>query len=341
MLWGFAAPAETLRIATYNADLSASGPGLLLHDLRKQDLPPQRMAAVQAIADIGADVILVTGVDFDLRGEAVSTLAERLGKEGARYPYHLALRPNTGVPTGYDLDGNGQLNEPRDAQGWGRFPGEGGMAVLSRLPIGTEVRDFSGFLWVDLPGNLMPDRDPARDVQRLHTTGAYEVPILLPDGNTLRLLAFYASPPAFDGPEDRNGRRNHDEAAFWLRLLAGELPFPAPAPPFVLLGQSSLDPEDGGGRPDALHKLLTHPALQDPGPRGSHERSEPAHTGDPALDTALYDKLGGLRVDLVLPSSDLAISDAGVLWPAEDDPRAKMLSQASRHRPVWVDISLP
>ncbi|MFM7654192.1 MAG: endonuclease/exonuclease/phosphatase family protein, partial [Paracoccaceae bacterium] len=188
--------------------MSAPGPGLLLHDLRKVDTPPQRAAVVAAIAALDADVLVLTGVDYDLRGEALAGLNALLAAAGSPYPYRLALRPNTGVPTGRDMDRNGQLGEPRDAQGWGRFAGEGGVAVLSRLPIGPDVRDFSGFLWADLPGNLMPPDDPGKDVQRLHTTGAYEVPIVLPGGKGLLLLVFYASPPVFDGPEDRNGRRN-------------------------------------------------------------------------------------------------------------------------------------
>jgi hypothetical protein len=253
----------------------------------------------------------------------------------------LALRPNTGVPTGRDLDRNGQLGEPRDAQGWGRFAGEGGIAVLSRLPIGQDIRDFSGFLWADLPGNLMPEDDPARDLQRLHTTGAYEVPIELKGGKSLRLLVFYASPPVFDGPEDRNGRRNHDEAAFWLRLLEGGLPMPPPDRPFVILGQTSLDPMDGEGRPQALRGLLAHPALQDPQPRGDHGRVDPGQAGDAALDTALYDGLGGLRVSVILPSADLMVRDAAVLWPPDSDPMAATRAAASRHSPIWVDLALP
>ena len=336
-----AAQADSLRIATYNADLSASGPGLLLHDLRKPDLLPQRAAAVQAIVALKADVILLTGIDYDLKGEAVAALIAKLAEAGADYPYFMPLRPNTGVPTGRDLDGNGQLGDARDAQGWGRFPGEGGMAVLSKRPIGTEIRDFSDFLWADLPGNLMPYADPARDIQRLHTTGAYEVPLLLPDGQTLRLLMFYASPPVFDGPEDRNGRRNHDEAAFWLHLLAGDLPDDPPKPPFVLLGQTSLDPVDGEGRAEALRSLLHHPALQDPAPKGRAGRSDPGQKGDAALDTALYEGLGGLRVEVILPSAGLAVEGAGVLWPSDQDPLASTLAAASRHRPLWVDITLP
>lgn len=340
LIWGVAADAEPLRIATYNADLSAHGPGLLLQDLQRGDVP-QRLAAIEVIAALDADVLLLTDIDYDLRAEALDELAKALSALGQSYPYLLALRPNTGVPTGLDLDGNGQLNEPRDAMGWSRFPGEGGMAVLSRLPIGTEIRDFSAFLWADLPGNLMPDTDPGREIQRLHTTGAYEVPIVLPDGQTLNLLAYYASPPVFDGPEDRNGRRNHDETAFWLRLLGGELQLPPPEPPYVILGQSNLDPSDGEGRPEAIHALLTHPALQDPKPKGTHGRAERAHLGDPALDTAFYDKIGGLRVEVILPTVDLTVAESGVLWPTDSDLFASTLSTASRHHPVWVDISLP
>ena len=108
-----------MRIATYNADLSAPGPGLLLYDLRKKDIPPQRVAALQAIAALDADVLVLTSIDYDLSGEALAALATLLDTAGAPYPHRLALRPNTGVPTGRDLDGNGQLGEPRDAQGWG------------------------------------------------------------------------------------------------------------------------------------------------------------------------------------------------------------------------------
>ncbi len=332
--------ADVLRFATYNADLTAYGPGLVLQGLGKTK-NPQHLSVIQTIAALNADVLLLTAIDYDQQGRALLALADRLAAVGVVYPYRLALRPNTGVPTGLDLDGNGQLNEARDAQGWGRFPGEGGMALLSRLPIGDDVRDFSGFLWADLPGNLMPDTGPARNVQRLHTTGAYDVPIKLPGGQVLRVLAYYASPPIFDGPEDRNGRRNHDETAFWLRLLAGDLPDARPQPPFVILGQSNLDPVDGDGRKTAIRTLLAHPAVQDPSPKGTPRRQDPGQRGDPALDTALYDRIGGLRVEVVLPSSDLTVQGAGVLWPDANDPMAKVLATASRHHPVWVDVTLP
>ena len=319
--------------------MAAKGPGLTLQSLQRGDDPAQ-MAAVQVIAALGADVLLLTGFDYDLRGQALNALADRVAAAGLAYPYRLALRPNTGVATGLDLDGNGQFGEPRDAQAFGLFTGQAGMAVLSRLPIDAEhIRDFSGFLWADLPGNLMLAETPP--TQLLSTSGQYEVPVLLPGGGVLRLLTWYASPPVFDGPEDRNGRRNHDETAFWLRLLARDLPMAAPQVPFVLLGQSNLDPFDGEGRADAIRTLLAHPALQDTAPRGTGQRRDEGQSGDAALDTAFYPKLGGLRVEQVLPSADLHVVGSGVMWPPDDDPMAGVLATASRHRPVWVDITLP
>jgi len=305
--------------------------------LQRGDNPAQ-LAAVQVIAGLDADVLLLTGIDYDLRGETLAALEKRLADAGAPYPYRLALRPNTGVQTGLDLDGNGVLGEPRDAMAYGRWAGEGGMAVLSRLPIDTEnIRDFSGLLWRDLPDRLMPPDTPPG--QLLSTTGAYEVPITLPDGKSLRLLTYYASPPIFDGAEDRNGRRNHDETAFWLRLLAGDLPFKPPEAPFVILGQSNLDPADGAGRKDAITALLQHKALQDPAPRGASTRRDPGQSGDPALDTAVYPKIGGLRVEVILPSAELRVLAAGVEWPPDDNPKAATLAAASRHRPLWVDLA--
>jgi hypothetical protein len=320
------AAADTLRIATFHADLSRDGPGLLLRDLRAGDA--QTQAAIAAIDALGADALLLTGIDWDHGLAALSALNDRLA---APYPHLFAARPNRGMATGLDLDGDGRLGGPGDAQGRALFTGQDGMAILSRLPVDTAAfRDFSALRWADLPGHLAPPGTPPE--QRLSTTAHWEVPLILPGGGRLRLLAWAATPPAFDGPEDRNGRRNHDEAAFWVRLLDGALPLAPPEAPFVLLGEHKLDPADGDGRPDAIRALLAHPALRDPAPRGPALAQDAAHRGDPALDTALYaPPLGALRMDVVLPSADLSITAAGL----------GALTDASRHRPVWVDITPP
>jgi hypothetical protein len=337
-----ASGAETLRIATWNIDMDRTGPGLLVAELSRAEAP-QAEAVVRVLAALDADVILLTSLDYDRGGVALALLAERLAGAGIDYPHRFALRPNTGMQTGLDIDGNGRVGDPQDAQGWGLFSGQGGMAILSRLPLdSTAARDHSGFLWRDLPAALLPDgiAPEVLDVQRLATTGFWDVPVLT-DSGPLHLLAWHATPPVFDGPEDRNGRRNHDEAAFWRLLLDRSLPMPPPAGPFVLLGDGNLDPADGDGRREGISALLAHSALQDPAPRGSHDRNEPAHQGDPALDTMLHDDIGGLRLDYVLPSAGLAVTSAKVLWPGPGDPLADDLAVASRHFPVWVDLEMP
>ena len=337
-----AAVAETLRVATWNVGLDRSGPGLLVRDLTRDD-DAQIAAIVRGLVALDADVILLTAVDFDHGGVALTLLAERLTKAGAPYPHQFALRPNAGMQTGFDVDQNGRIGDPRDAQGFGFFSGNAGMAVLSRLPIDAEqASDFSDFLWRDLPGALIPEgTDPGLvEIQRLASTGFWVVPVLTKAG-PLHLLAWHATPPVFDGPEDRNGKRNHDEATFWRLFLEGALPMKPPSGPFVLLGDGNLDPSDGDGLREGIAALLSHPALQDPLPKGIHDRSETAQNGDPALDTVLYDDLGGLRLDYVLPSAALKVTGAGVLWPPAGDPLAADLAAASRHFPVWVDIDLP
>ena len=335
--------AETLRLALWNIGLERQGPGLLLQDLTS-DRDPSIQAAVTVLVALDADILVLTGMDYDPGLHALRALAARLAAEGRPYPHLHAPRPNSGMPSGTDIDADGLPNEAEDAQGWGPFPGAGGTAILSRLPLLTDrAADYTGFLWRDLPGTLLPPETPPdlAAIQRLSSHSHLSLPVGLPQGETLTLLIWHATPPVFDGPEDRNGRRNHDEAAFWLHLIDGRLPYPSPAPPFVLMGDANLDPLDGDGRAGAISALLAHPRLQDPAPMGSHGRSEPDHRGDPALDTVLYRRLGGLRLDYILPSREIDLKAAGVLWPDQTDPLHAPLTAASRHFPVWIDISIP
>ena len=315
--------AEPLRIATFSPELSRKGPGLLLRDILKRE-DPQIAAAVAAIAAVDPDILLLTGIDWDLEGRALDALAGLLAEAGAPYPHRFAPRPNTGLPSGADLDGDGRPGRPRDAQGYGRFAGEGGMALLSRHPvIAGQARDFSALLWRDLPGAQLPEQagapfpsEAAQAVQRLSSTGHWAVPVAAP-GGTVTLLAFAATPPVFDGPEDRNGLRNADEIRFWLRFLDGAFGAP-PRARFVLLGNANLDPVDGEGLHGAIAALLADPRLQDPAPEsaGGRAAATPGHRGDPAQDTADWweedDGPGNLRVDYVLPSAEWRVPGAGV-----------------------------
>jgi len=344
------AKAETLRIATYNVHLARKGPGLLLRDI-VQGNDAQVRAVVQVIVAAHPDILLVTEFDWDGTNAALSAMQASLVAAGASFPYSFAARPNRGMRSDVDLDGNGRIGGPGDAQGYGRFNGQYGMAILSRLPIDAgAAQDFSTLLWRDLPGNMLDGAHLSPDavaVQRLSTTGHWDVPVTLPGGQALHVLAYDATPPVFDGPEDRNGRRNRDETAFWLRYLDNTLPWPAPEAPFAILGDANLDPVDGDGRPDALLALLADARVADPRATspGGAAAGRADDKGDPALDTTDWAKnrtaARNLRVDYVLPSSDLAIAGAGVFWPLPDDPMAAVVAAASPHRLVWVDIILP
>lgn len=344
------AMAGPVLLATYDCGMSQFGPGLLLQHLTKGDRPSIE-AGIAVIRQLDAEVLLLTDFDYDHDGQALGALQDRLRKLGLDYPEALALRPNTGIATGLDLDHDGKLNGPRDAQAYGRFSGQAGMAILSRYPIDRAgIRDFTDLLWTDLPGaDLPPDLAPeAKAVQRLSTSGHYEVPVIYAHGKTLSLLVWSATPPIFDGPEDRNGRRNADETALWLHLLQGDLPqiapgagaYTPPQAPFVVMGEPNLDPSDGDGKPQNLRALMT--AVQDTAPRGTAGRSDAGHKGDAALDTALLPKSGkGLRLDMILPSRDITVTGAQVLWPPDTDPFAALLTAASRHHPISAMLTLP
>ncbi len=352
-----AASADTIRIASFNTELERRGPGLLLRDiLRGEDA--QITAVANIISHISPDILLINGFDYDNGNIALNAFADLLTEHGATYPYLFALRPNTGMRTGLDMNGDGKTGTARDAQGYGRFQGQGGMAILSKFPIDhANVQDFSALLWVDFPAALLPRMNgkpfpsaKALNAQRLSTTGHWVVPVNLPNG-TINLLAFHATPPVFDGNEDRNGKRNHDEVKFWVSYLDGLLATPPVKTPFVIMGNANLDPNDGDGRSLAIRNLLAHPKLQDPAPksRGGIIASQQqggvnlGHQTDPALDTVDWPDAtgpGNMRVSYVLPSTDFAVSAAGVFWPDADDAAHSLLADSSRHRLVWVDLEI-
>jgi hypothetical protein len=158
------------------------------------------------------------------------------------------------------------------------------------------------------------------------------------------LLVWSATPPVFDGPEDRNGLRNRDELRLWTAVLDGTLG-PAPGPHFVIAGNANLDPADGDGLRAAMAAFLADPRLTDPRPAsaGGLAAADAGHAGDPALDTADWTGPGNLRVSYVLPAAAWDVGASGVLWPSPEDSAAPLsagdLASAGPHRLVWVDIT--
>jgi len=366
---GSVAAADSFRIATFNASLSRKGPGVLVRDL-EQMKQRQIKAVIEIIATVRPDILLINEFDHDRDGVALSIFTKALADAGIAYPHSFSAPSNTGEPSGIDLNNDGKIAGPNDAFGFGRFPGQYAMALLSRFPIAADkARSFRKLLWKDVPNAEMPTKAgspfyPADvlSVFRLSSKSHWDVPVILPDGRTLHVLASHPTPPVFDGSEDANGLRNRDEILLWARYLVGQSltddmgqngPFTGRY--FAILGDLNADPFDGDGRHDGITTLLNHPRVQDPMPGSDggvaatkmQAGSNATHKGDPALDTADWRDEGGpgnLRVDYVLPSQNLSVTGSGVFWPPKGAPGAKLIGSgkpvSSDHRLVWVDIAL-
>ncbi|ASP19896.1 endonuclease [Antarctobacter heliothermus] len=259
------------------------------------------------------DVLVLTDIDYDAGLVTLSKLRDVLQEAGLDYPHQLSVRPNTGMPTDLDIDGDGRRGGPRDAQGFGWFSGQGGMAVLSRFPVDL-LADHSKVLWKDTHDSTIAKDDPAFAIQRLSSSTFWAVRVAAPDGD-LTLLTLGATPPVFDGPDDRNGRRNRDEVLFWAHVLNGDHG-PIPEGPVAVIGNLNLDPERGNGLHEAARTLLTHPRLQDP---------------MPGVQTVAWDSTGPMRVSYVLPDRSVTVGENGVTPPSPD---------LGRHGLVWVDLAL-
>jgi len=373
---------QEVRFATYNASLNRAAAGQLVSDLSTPGNQQARNIA-EVLQRTRPDVVLLNEFDYVPGGRAVDLFRRNyleVGQQGARpirYRYSFVAPSNTGVPSGHDLDRNGTVGGGNDAFGFGDFPGQYGMVVLSRYPIDTaRVRTFQHFLWKDMPGALLPD-DPATaapadwysaDVLadlRLSSKSHWDVPVLVGD-RRVHVLASHPTPPTFDGPEDRNGTRNHDEIRFWADYIKastsgyiyddqGRRGGLARGAQFVIVGDQNSDPLDGDSVPGAVRQLLDSPRLQDPRPtsRGAVEAAalqggaNLQHRSDPRYDTADFADVpgpGNLRADYVLPSRKLRVLDSAVFWPKRSNPLSRLTGEfpfpTSDHRLVWVDVAV-
>lgn len=345
------APPEegAIRVASFNIALNCKAPGLLAQELR-QGGSDQIAAVAEIIQLVRPDIILLNELDHDERAIAATLFQDYLsegrgGAEGIDLPHLFTAPVNTGLPSGFDLNGDGETGGPGDAFGYGEFPGQYGMAILSRFEFDREAaRTFRLLPWADMPGNLLPVEHygEAAPHLRLSSKSHWDAPVILPDGRRLHVLASHPTPPVFDGPEDANGRRNSDEIRFWAQYIAGRgwmtddngqtggLPKDAD---FIVLGDLNADPEKGDARREGLQALLKHVADPKPESRGG------------GVNTADWREDGGpgdLRVDYVLPSRAWEITGSGVFWPAEGEPLRHLVGEggavSSDHRLVWVDL---
>lgn len=374
---------EPVRFATFNASLNRFNAGDLVADLSTPD-NAQAQAVAEIIQRTQPDVLLVNEFDFVEGGVAAELFQQNYlavsqhGAEPIVYDYYFVAPSNTGVPSGFDFNNDGVVGGPDDAFGFGFFPGQYGMAVFSKYPIDYDaIRTFQTFLWKDMPGALLPD-DPSTpepgdwyspeelEVFRLSSKSHWDVPIEI--GNkTVHFLVSHPTPPTFDGPEDRNGRRNYDEIRFWADYVMpgrGDYIYDdkgmygglEPGALFVIAGDQNADPFDGDSVPGAAQLLLDLPLVNSkvtPTSLGGPEQAvlqggaNLTHEGNPAFDTADFADTapGNLRADYVLPRVNLRIVAAEVFWPLTSDPLFRLVGTypfpSSDHRLVWIDVMVP
>ncbi len=352
-----------VRIATFNVSLYGDRSGEVARRLRGgADTRAKQLAAI--VQTIRPDVLLVNEIEFDAEDTVPQLLNRQYfavadgGRDAIDFPNIRGFPSNTGLDSGLDLDGDGTTGEPVDAWGYGTYAGQYALAVFSRYAIDESgIRSFQQYRWSQLPDALRPS-DPDSDRTyysedtwrrlRLSSKTHVDIPLRI-GGRTLHVLASHPTPPVFDGPEDRNGCRNHDEIRFWSDYLKGPTidylvddkgrrGGLATDASFVIAGDLNADPDNGDGRRQAIRALLSDPRTIDPRPRGENAASErPRRGAYSALATADFGRNGWLRVDYVLPSSDLSVVDAGVFWPAGHREQRQWIT-ASDHRLVWVDV---
>ena len=374
---------STLRVASYNASLYSDEAGGLLRRLESGDEGARKVAAV--LQRVRPDVVLINEFDHDSTGRAADAFQrdyleqpQEGGGAPLHYPHRYFAPVNTGVPSGLDLDRSGRVGAAapvpgedaagarergNDAWGYGLHPGQYGMLLLSMHPIdAASARTFQLLPWSAMPGAARPV-DPETGAPwhddatwarlRLSSKSHWDVPVRTPMG-VVHMLASHPTPPVFDGPEDRNGARNHDEIRLWREYISeGDRPWLcddagrcgglAGGARFVILGDLNNDPADGDGRHEAIVELLEHPrVLRMATPRsegGAHAgAAHPERRGSPAHATGDFGpRVGPLRLDSALPSTGFSLAGSGVYWPAPGEDGTNIVD-GSDHRLVWVDL---
>ncbi|MCM2374967.1 endonuclease/exonuclease/phosphatase family protein [Aporhodopirellula aestuarii] len=351
---------QTIRVASMNVSLYGDVAGQTAARLAG-GADGQAIKLSRIIRTIRPDILLLCEIDHEPDAVTVNRFADGYlnatradSTQPIDYPYRWSIPTNTGQIAGLDLDNDGKTILPNDAWGFGLYPGQYAMAVLSRFPIDRNAtRTFQNFLWSDLPGALRPIDPESGEVYysdvvwkrlRLSSKNHADVPIEIPQSGggtrTLHLLVSHPTPPVFDGPEDRNGRRNHDEIRFWREYVCSpEADFLIDDAGvsgglkrdewFVIAGDLNSDPVHGDSRQEGIRDLLRCPRVRDVAPESA------AH----GVATALFGTRR-VRVDYVLPSVDIEVTESGVVWPEPDSPLGRCLD-ATDHRMVWIDFQIP
>ena len=254
---------------------------------------------------------------------------------------------------------------------WKDMPGEENIKIdncsdASKIPAGKACGDswYTAADWNKLP---------------LSSKNHVDLPILVPTGEgveTVHFLVSHPAPPIFDNVAGHNTKRNRAEVDFWNDYIANESYIYDDksvngglenGAKFIIAGDLNADPLNGDGDRTAITELLNNSLVNNsatvgnmkPTSFGAEEflTSSECSRGCNASDPNSITNISSLRLDHVIPSANLEVTDSGVFWPASHEPGYHLVYDnenelndsgepevgkgvSSDHRLVWVDVTV-
>jgi len=247
---------------------------------------------------------------------------------------------------------------------WKDMPGESNPTVINcedesnPIPEGVACGDewYTEAAWAAKP---------------LSSKNHVDAPIIIPTASgdkTIHLLLSHPTPPVFDTVTENNKLLNSAEIKFWDdyitnadyiyddQSIAGGL---AEETPFIIMGDLNADPENGDGYLASIQNLLSNEQVNTSATTGTYIPTslgaiECVETEDcdentyPERITSTF----SLRVDHIIPSTDITVIGSGVFWPASYEAGRLLVNDervgsygdgkdlSSDHRLVWIDVAL-
>ncbi|NOH85780.1 endonuclease/exonuclease/phosphatase family protein [Vibrio sp. 03-59-1] len=247
---------------------------------------------------------------------------------------------------------------------WKDMPGEINPVVVDCDGNGLTCGDawYSDSAWANFP---------------LSSKNHVDAPILIPqsDGSTetIHLLLSHPTPPIFNNAAMHNIIHNRAEIDFWVDYVGDNASYIyddkgvtgglTSSAKFVVMGDLNSDPEKGDGDRSAIQDLMNHAKVNTQATTGNYA---PASWGGPeclatgecrasSWDTPYPNQItstSGLRLDHVIPSANLNITESGVHWPATFESGRLLVNDervgnygngkdiSSDHRMVWIKAEL-
>ena len=364
-----------VRVATFNVAMASSNYGDILKDLKNNDKRIRCLA--QIIQEVNPDILFVQELEFDSLNVRIKNFKQNFlekgqnGKNTVNYPYYYHFPSNAGKQSGYDLDKDGIIGGPYDAHGWGQFPNQFGLAIFSKYPIDYQkMRTFRNLKWKDLPNPHRPIdislneffwSDKVWNSLYLSSKNHIDIPVIIKT-DTIHILGLHPQNSLGDGLELRNSLKNFDEIGFFVHYLNGK-PFLDDQNRtlkfnnnnfFVIMGDfNSNHVWDGSLSSLSSSQLLYHPLVNQEAsvgkfvPKSNYNEvlssDKYFQTENSNYATRIKNNGKMERIDFVLPSANLKVTNSGVFWPTREEDTLDIFSETdlcSDHRLVFVDILL-